>query len=82
MHPSLTRDRKTQERRDIIRVPSVQFGILVAQYIEARIIVLRKPALGCRDAGVNFDRRMRHLGGRDPLQCSHFTDDATSLSRD
>lgn len=79
MHPSLTRDRLTQERWNIFRVSSFQLRVVLirTKYIEPRVVIFGQSALGCLDTGVDLDIRMRHLGGRDPLKCSDFTDDTT-----
>jgi hypothetical protein len=83
MHPSLTRDRLTQERWNIFGISSFQLGVvLIREHIEARVVILGQSALGRWDAGVDLDSRMRHLGGSDPLECSDFTDDTTRFPRD
>lgn len=84
MHPSLTRDRLTQERWNIFRVSSFQLRVVLirTKYIEPRVVIFGQSALGRQDAGVDLDIRMRHLGGRDPLECSDFTDDTTRFPSD
>jgi hypothetical protein len=83
MHPSLTRDRLTQERWHIFGISSFQLGVvLIREHIEARVVILGQSALGRWDAGVDLNSRMRHLGGSDPLECSDFTDDTTRFPRD
>lgn len=84
MHPSLTRDRLTQERWNIFRISSFQIRVVLirTQYIEPRVVIFGQSALGRLEAGVDLDIRMRHLGGRDPLECSDFADDTTRFPPD
>lgn len=84
MHPSLTRDRLTQERWNIFGISSFQLGVVLirTEYIETRVIILGQSAFDRWAAGVDLDSRMRHLGGSDPLECSDFTDDTTRFPRD
>lgn len=84
MHPSLTRDRLTQERWNIFGISSFQVGVVLirTEYIEARVVILGQSALGRLDAGVDLDSRMCHLRGSDPPECSDFTDDTTRFPLD
>ena len=48
MHPSLTRDRLTQERWYIFGISSFQLGVVLirTEYIETRVVILGQSALG------------------------------------
>lgn len=70
----------TQEWWNILRIPSLQVGvILISEYIEARIIIFGQSALDGMNARVDLDGRMRHLCSSDSLEFPYFSDHTTGF---